>query len=59
MGTDQGMRAYRSEQNVGNRGYRSEKVLVQIGERRLLWVRIRERVGTDQRVGTDHSLCAD
>ena len=48
VGTDQEMRRYRSE-NAGKRGHRSEKVLVQIGERKVLWVRIRERMGADQR----------
>ena len=42
------MHGYRSE-NVGYCGYGLENAWVQIRERRLLWVRIRECMGTDQR----------
>ena len=56
--TDQRMRGYRSE-NVGNHGYRSDKAWVQIRECRLLWVLIRDRLGTDLRVGTDQGLGTD
>ena len=42
------MRGYRKV-NVGYCGYGLENAWVQVGERRLLWIRIRERVGTGRR----------
>ena len=52
------MHGYRSK-NVGYCGYGLENAWVQIRECRLLWVWIRESMGTDQRVGTDQGLDTD
>ena len=57
LGTDQRMCGYRSE-DIDDHGYRSEKAWVQIREH-ILFVWIRERLGTVQRVGTDQGLGTD